>query len=74
MAQFPIINSRLNVNETRRHEIEREMMTITERLPPNVDVLLKTLEVVQDKVRLVSVEYERRLKTLEIDSTNLKKK
>ena len=41
--QFPILNSRININETRRHEMEREIMTITDRLPPNVEVLLKTV-------------------------------
>ena len=44
--QFPILNSRININETRRHEMEREIMTITDRLPPNVEVLLKTVQLV----------------------------
>ena len=73
-ANLPLINSRLNVNEARRHDIEREMMSITERLPPNIDVLLTTLQVIQEKLRNVSTDYEKRLKALEADSVILKKK
>lgn len=71
---IPLINSRLNVNEARRHEIERDMMQITDRLPPNIDVLLTTLEVVQERVRVKTAEDEKRLRALEVDTVMLKKK
>ena len=43
-TKIPIIDSRLNVNETRRHDIERDLMDIESRIPPNCELLLKTVQ------------------------------
>ena len=73
-TKIPQLDSRLNVNETRRLDIERDIMSISDRIPQNCELLLKTVQEVQDKLRTKTQDDEKRLTMLEIDTKMLKKK
>ena len=49
-------------------------MSISDRIPENCELLLKTVQEVQDKLRAKTQDDEKRLTMLEIDTKMLKKK
>ena len=73
-SKFPILEARMNINETRRHEMERELMSINDRIPENSEVLLRTLQEISEKTRRKAESDEKRLSALEADTRMLKKK
>lgn len=64
----------MNINETRRLDIERDLMAIDDRIPPNCELLLKTVQEVQDKLRTKTQDDDKRILLLEADTRMLKKK
>ena len=73
-AQIPLLVNRSTANESKVLQLEREFKSLSDRLPPNVDILMQTLNILQEQVRNKSSSDEKRFKILELDNQMLKKK
>lgn len=73
-TRIPVLDMRMSTAEARSHELMRDLASIGERIPENVEVLMSTLKWVREKVSAIEVDHEKRFIIAEKDIFTLKKK